>query len=844
MSRFWKLIVSSSLLGVCVLGLLWQSRWRPSPFTLEMEVRAERCAHFALYYSGTGLGYRDSVSQMVDSREGFVLVRFPIELLTINSLLLDQWDGAVPVELRKMALKRFDGAVTPITTTKLTPYVGIKEIRDIDGVTRIDPLPYSQRTEVSINLPFQIKAPGGFGRRDRWRSALVCLAALAFLAFAPRRPHRSIEAPTWLTDSRRTYAAVISVLVISFVAASALKLNGSSSGMYRFYADRIDPERGLLFGSPKDIRSDEWMVETPWMLSQFKQDPPFPITNGNVGNTNSTLVNNLPARHWTMLFRPQMWGFFTMGFEQAFACYWNFKWFALLLGAFLFLELVTRGNVLLAITGSLFLWLSSFMQWWWSTPTAMPEMVGMLLLSLWLIAMIFRSATKLRVAVASVLLVATWMQFVLCCYPRFQIPLFYLGAVMIFSGFWRNSAADRFPWYRRLCLAVAIVASIGLVGLWYSEVADVIRETGNLLYPGRTSSKGGDYPWAGLFAPFLSTPMTWELYPRLFGNVGEASGFLFVLPALAAAVIRNVRRRTLDPVLFLSVGFACFAVYFMTVGIPDWLARSTGWSYVYALRAQLVLGVASTIALFRYLAVETSNQKLPSFLTEAALLVLIASSLAWVFSVTNAKVGNFLPTTGVITAAAFFGLLFVCLWSGRVGPACVLLVAPFLCTNAAINPLGRRLPAFAESDLYRSISTLHQQTPSGQWLILGLSPRSSALAQFVKAAGADVIGGTRCNPDAHLVQALDPLNKYAAVHQRYADVSFVPTVDDEVSFELKHVQVYIVHLPLRSDVFDRLGVRFVLETEIPEEENKIPGFRTVERQDRYRILQRESGPSD
>lgn len=844
MSHSWRLTLSSALLGVCVLGLLWQARWRPSPFTLEMEIRTEGCAHFTLYYSGKGLGYRDCFSQKVDSREGFALVRFPIELLTINSLRLDQWDGGVPVELRKMALKRFDGAVTPITTAKLTPYVGIKEIRDIDGVTRIDPLPFAHRTEVSIDLPYQIKAPGGFGRRDRWGGALVCLAALAFLAFAPRRPHRSTEAPTPLTDSRRARAAVITVLVAAFVAASALQLNGSSSGMYRFYADRVDPERGLLFGSPKDIRSDEWMVETPWMFSQFKQDPPFPIKNDNIGDTTSTLVNNLPARHWTMLFRPQMWGFFAMSFERAFACYWNFKWFALLLGAFLFLELITRGNVLLAVTGSVFLWLSSYMQWWWSTPTAMPEMVGMLLLSLWLLAMIFQSTSKPRVAVASVLLVATWMQFVLCCYPRFQIPLFYLGAVLTFSGFWRNYEADLFPKYRRSCLALAIVISLGLVGFWYAEVADVIRTTGSLLYPGRIVSKGGDYPWPGLFASFLVTPMTWEHYPRLFGNAPEASGFLFVFPLLAVAVIRSLKHRTVDPVLFLSVGFAGFVIYFMTVGIPDWLATSTGWSYVYATRAQLVLGVTSTIALFRYLAAGMSDQKPPRFSSEATLLVITALLLVGAFIVTNAKLGDFLPVTGVITAAAFFALLFVCLWSGRVVPACVLLVAPLLCTNAAINPLGRGLPAFAESNLYRSISTLHQQDPTGQWLVLGLSPRSSALAQFVKAAGAGVIGGTRCNPDGRLVQALDPSNKYAAVHQRYADVSFVPAVDDEVSFDLKFVQAYTVHLPLRSEVFDRLGVRFVLQIEIPEEENKIPGFRTVEAQDRYRILKRESEPSD
>jgi hypothetical protein len=836
-------MISSAVLGICVLALLWQSRWRSSPFTLEMEIRTQGCAHLTLYYSGTGLGHRDAVSHMVESGDYFTLVRLPIEALTLNSLRLDQWDGAGPLELRKMALKRFDGGATPITTAILTSCVGIKEIREVGGVTKIDPLPYAQRTEVSIDLPFQIKATKAFHRRDRWVTALVCFAALAFLALAPKTPRQTDHALPALLGSKRARSTVIGLLVLFFVAGTVLELNGSSSGLYRFYADRMDPERGLLFGSPKDIRSDEWMVETPWMLSQFNHDPPLPIANGNIGNATSTLLNNLPARHWSMFFRPQMWGFFTMNFERAFAFYWNFKWFALLLGAFLFLELITRGNVLLAFAGSLFLLVSSFMQWWWSTPTALPEMVGMFFLSLWLIAMIFRSTTRLRVALASLFLVAAWMQFVLCCYPRFQIPLLYLGGVMIFSGFWRAPGPDRFSGFRRLCFGIAMLVSIGLLGLWYSEVADVIRTTGDLLYPGRTFSKGGDYPWAGLFASFLATPMTQEQYPRIFGNVCEASGFLFVAPLLAAVAIRDISRRRFDPVLLISVSFACLIIYFMIVGIPGWFATCTGWSYVYALRAQLVLGVASTIALFRYLAIEVEDKNLPSFPTEAALFVVIASLLLVVFRITNAKLGDFLPVTSVIAAAAFFGLLFICLWSRRVVAACVLLITPLLCINASVNPLGRRLPGFMESNLFRSISDRHRQDPAGKWLVLGVSSRSSAITQFVKATGGEVVGGTRCNPDTALVRALDPSNKFSAVHHRYADVSFVPSPNDEVLFDLKFVQAYTVHLPLKSEVFDRLGVRFVLEVEMPEEEGQITGFRTVEAHGSYRLLVRDFGLS-
>jgi hypothetical protein len=804
-----------------------------------MEIRTQGCAHLTLYYTGKGLGHRDAVSHMVESEKDFTLVRLPIEALSLFELRLAQWDGAVPVELRKMALKRFNGEAIPITAAILKPRVGIKEISEVAGVTRIDPLPYAQWAEVSIDLPFQIRATKNFRRFDRLVTALIFFAAVAFLALWPTRLSQANPPLPLSPDSKNVRLMVIGLLVLGLVAGTVFELNGSSSGIYRLYADGSDPERGLLFGSPKDIRSDEWMVETPWMFSQFNHDPRLPITNGNIGDGASTLLNNLPARHWSMFFRPQMWGFFTMNFERAFAFYWNFKWFALLLGTFLFLELITRGNALLAFTGSLFLLASSFMQWWWSTPTALPEMVGMFFLSLWLIAMIFRSTTRTRVAFASLFLVAAWMQFVLCCYPRFQIPLLYLGGAMIVSGFWRSAEPARFSGFRYSCLAIALLVSISLVGLWYSEVADVIRTTGDLLYPGRTFSKGGDYPWAGLFASFLATPMGQEQYPRIFGNVCEASGFLFVVPLLMAAAIREISRRRFDPVLLIPIGFACFTIYFMTVGIPSWLATATGWSYVYAIRAPLVLGIASTIALFRYFATQTEERNLRLFWIEAALFVAIAFLLLVVFRVANTKLGDFLPAMSVTAAAIFFGLVFVCLWSRRVVAACVLLIAPLLCINASVNPLSRGLPGFTESNLFRFISERHRQDPAAKWLVLGVTPRSSAIAQFVKATGAQVVGGTRCHPDVAMLSALDPASKFTAVHHRYADVSFVPSTNKEVFFDLKFVQAYTVHLPLRSDVFDRLGVRFIVEVEMPEEEGRIAGFRMVEARGKYRLLMRD-----
>ena len=257
---------------------------------------------------------------------------------------------------------------------------------------------------------------------------------------------------------------------MAFIAATALKLNGSSTALWRLLGDRQSPDAVVLAGSGQETRSDEWLVQTPWILSQLAAKPPLPLDNPNIGAPLTPLVTNLPARHWTMLFRPQMWGFFLFNAEHAFSLYWNFKWFALLLGAFLFLNLLTDGKSLLAFAGALFLFSSPYIQWWFSSPTAMPEMVAMFFFALWAIAMIFRAPRKRTIVAASLALLFALLQFVFCCYPRFQVPLVYTGAVLLAFGCARGGSASGFRGFRLSCLAAALAITGLLLWFWLSLI--------------------------------------------------------------------------------------------------------------------------------------------------------------------------------------------------------------------------------------------------------------------------------------------------------------------------------------------------------------------------------------
>ena len=165
-------------------------------------------------------------------------------------------------------------------------------------------------------------------------------------------------------------------LTVLLVLATILKLSGSSSSIWRFYADGRLPDDHLLLGTAKDVRSDEWMVQTPWILSQAAQEPPFPTTNPNIGDGATTLLVNVPIRHWTTIFRPQFWMFFILDLEHAFAWYWNLKWYVMIVGGFLFFRIVSRADPLATIAGTLLTFFAPYIQWWYSTGAALPETVG------------------------------------------------------------------------------------------------------------------------------------------------------------------------------------------------------------------------------------------------------------------------------------------------------------------------------------------------------------------------------------------------------------------------------------------------------------------------------------
>ena len=149
------------------------------------------------------------------------------------------------------------------------------------------------------------------------------------------------------------------------------------------------------------------------------------------------------------------------------------------------------------------------------------------------------------------------------------------------------------------------------------------------------------------------------------------------------------------------------------------------------------------------------------------------------------------------------------------------------------------LPGITQSDLLKWVSEARNKKPDGHWIILGNTPRARALPDLIKATGADVLGGMRCNPDYAMLQILDPGNQYVALSDRYAWIHFKEGNVDTPVLEAAPGLSYDITIPLSQSLLDKLGVKHILEVDMPADREIPPGFHHTGTRDQCRLLERD-----
>jgi hypothetical protein len=522
-------------------------------------------------------------------------------------------------------------------------------------------------------------------------------------------------------------------------------------------------DTGLIAGTPKPIRSDEWAVWTPYVQA---------TVNNGFKRINATSpygedlrnFNAVPLLDWALPFKPQYWLFFVADPALAFS-FSHAIYFALFLTGYAVLLRVFRFPTGWAVGGSVALFFTTYAQYWWTTTGPL------LAIFPWLLVVATASMRLPLKAVVMAYLSAFWL--LSHAYPPIIVSLGIAGAVALVA--FRPDALRPAN-----LLALAAGAGVGLA-IAYLYLRDPAAAMASTLYPGQRQSMGGTMEplrWLAQFFPLLVTRGDESLIPTL--NLCEAAtgGSYLLLLALVfidhqAFAARLVARspegaRLRWTLAVLLAGTGLFTAW-MLLPIPANVGRLLLLDRVPPGRAVFANGMLMLLAAMALLAAAPVRLTLSRTLL-SALLILVA--WASVKATPLPKVASS-DWRDFIVLLPLFAALPIARLRGSAG---VLVGAAALANTlatGAFNPIQSADPLFhrTSTPVTVELERMIAEHPRG-WLVVGGFPGAT-----LNGLGYPSISHVAIAPRLDFFRERFPNMgeaAFAEVFNRYARVNVVP----------------------------------------------------------------------
>lgn len=611
--------------------------------------------------------------------------------------------------------------------------------------------------------------------------------------------------PLTIAFDRRALTLVVATLLLAAIGVAA-KLHQSSLAKWDEYLPSRSPSSTVLLGEPRGIRSDEWLVHTPWMLSQMANGQP--IANPSLGTGSSTLLTSVPTDHIAIKLQPEFWGFGLLGSERGYSWLWMYKLFGLFTAMFLLLMILTRSDIVVSALGSVSIVFASFTQWWFSTN--LPELLVGFALSLVGLVYVAQSASRAGCVVGAAMLLLGATTFVFQIYPPFQVAVGYVALAIILGLAADPSRRARFRAHagtRVACLAVTAVVLFGVAYAFWTDAAATIDTMLNTAYPGKRTTVGGDKAWWALFDGYFEA---WRIgenaLPLPPTNASEASNFALFFPLVAIAWLWHARTARPDGVIMALAMFCVLLAAWMVVpmgaavAVP--LAKWSLLSFVPPHRALVGIGLGSCLLVAVWIAWsrrQPADTKLPYWTVIAWVLGVL------VFGLHLANIdGAYFTAERIALGVTVSGLAAFAIARASI-PAYAALVALLAVPAATVNPLSRGLAPVLDKPAIRAI--VAESRAAGR-PVLWIVPGSFVLPQALKANGVPTFGGATYLPDAARMRVLDPSGAQAGIWNRYAHIQ----VESEPGIarpEFRMIDapgLYGLRIDVCSDVVRHLGV--------------------------------------
>jgi hypothetical protein len=572
------------------------------------------------------------------------------------------------------------------------------------------------------------------------------------------------------------------LLTIVLVLLTILRISGTSIGIYHEYFYGKTNDSSLLANKPRQIRSDEWLVNTQMIRAQSMSN--YKETNYAIGNgQDMSLILDVPYKSWSMIFKPLNFVFLALPFNIAFALKWWLMGYLLVLSCyFLILELMPK-KIFFAAFFSMSLFFMPFIQWWYQYITIAPFFLALLI-----------ALTYIKLLRVSGLKMFAWgalLAYLVACYAFVFYPPFQIACAIPLGFFLLGKTIERYTelsikgLVKNIGVAFASVFSAGFITLLYLKTkSDLISIIQNTAYPGKRSVAGGGYDLLHVASnhlaaafQFTSRANKYVIASKGILNQSETANFILLIPYLVVPVlysqIKDLRKnKKIDwPLLMLSAGFFLIVIR-LFVPYFNQFFRIIQLDKVPHNRLLIGLGLLSTlmiIMLVRYL--DKRKAQILSHNATIAYTVVVFIACGYAGYKTNLRFPGFTNILFVAIYSALIAAAVYLILSKRLKLFSLVFFFVTLSTTIAVHPFYVGTGVATSNQLSNSIRDISNNDPEALWISEDL-----LLENFTAMNGAPSLSGTFAYPQLELWNKINNVNE--SDFNRYAHVNF--NIDSDI----------------------------------------------------------------
>jgi len=612
------------------------------------------------------------------------------------------------------------------------------------------------------------------------------------------------------------------------------EIHGSSIQYWEnFFQDSKHFETWI--GISRSIRSDEWAVNTPMMISQyFNGAAPFPYFSETIRGalTDVFIIYGQPVLNIVEIFRPFHWGYLLFSPAKGLSFFWIGRIMGLFFVSFELAMILGNKNKHLAVIYGLLVTWAPIVQWWF----AVNGLVEMLIFGQLAVIMVDRYLNThrydQRFLFALVFLICAG-GYVLTFYPAWQIPLAYVFLVLFIGIVYENREKIAFKMKDLAIIAALILAFVCAMGYILVMSYDTIHLVMGTVYPGARFETGGGQ----LYRYFLYPGNLFFVTSRelSYSNINELATFFDFFPAgiiMALWVLVIEKKQDAYLILFLISFFILSA--FCLVSWPDWLASVSLLSHAQPARVFLAIGFLNLLLLMR---------ALPLIETEFSgwLKVSLAIAIALIISVGSKIIYHgYLDFRMFSLVLLFLVFVFYLLlsWS-KVKMQELLLVITILLVFVSgmfVNPVVNGLDVILDQPLIKMIKETADSSDA-LWIVDSEAGAGYPLNNLPIMAGAATINSTNVYPNLERWQSLDSDRSDEGIYNRYAHITIsLSDHDEESSFILDSADLITIRLSTRD--LEKLEVGYVLsKRDLSVFSNEAVSFIPIESANGFTIYQ-------